>query len=36
MENDENLKLRLRYSFANKNIKVIDRRCAYILIKHLF
>lgn len=36
IENDENLKLCLKYTFVNKIIKAIDRRCAYVLVKHLF
>lgn len=33
---DENLKIRLRYTFVNKYNKAIDRRCAYIITKKLF
>lgn len=33
---EENLKLRLRYTFINQFMKAIDRRCAYTLIKNLF
>lgn len=33
---EENLKLRLKYTFVNKHMEAIDRRCAYTLIKHLF
>lgn len=35
-ETEENLKLRLRYTFVNKHIKAIDRRCVYTLNKQLF
>ncbi|XP_060858397.1 uncharacterized protein LOC132935795 [Metopolophium dirhodum] len=33
---EENLKLRLRYTFINKKTKAINRRCAYTLAKQLF
>lgn len=33
---EENLKFRLRYTFVNKIMKTIDRRCAYTLVKDLF
>lgn len=33
---EENLKLRLRYTFINKKTKAINRRCAYTLVKQLF
>jgi len=33
---EENLKLRLRYTFINKNTKAINRRCAYTLAKQLY
>lgn len=33
---EENLKLRLRYTFVNKYTKAINRRCAYTLVKQLF
>lgn len=33
---EENLNIRLRYTFVNKCIKVINRRCAYTLVKQLF
>lgn len=33
---DENLKLRLKYTFVNKHMKAINRRCAYTLKKELF
>lgn len=33
---EENLKLRLRYTFINKYVKAMNRRCAYTVIKYLF
>lgn len=33
---EENLKLRLRYTFVNKHIKAVNRCCIYTLTKHLF
>lgn len=33
---EDNLKLRLRYTFVNKYIKAMNRRCAYTVIKYLF
>jgi len=33
---EENLKLRLRYTFINNKTKAINRRCAYTLVKQLF
>jgi len=33
---EENLKLRLRYTFVNKYTKANNRRCAYTLTKQLF
>ncbi|XP_060847189.1 protein arginine N-methyltransferase 1-like [Rhopalosiphum padi] len=33
---EENLKLRLNYTFVNKYTKAINRRCAYTLVKQLF
>lgn len=33
---EENLKIRLSYTFVNKYNKAIDRRCAYILVKKFF
>lgn len=33
---EENIKLRLRYTFVNTYMKAIDRRCAYTLTKQLF
>lgn len=34
--NEENLKLRMRYTFVNRHMKVVDRCCAYTLIKDLY
>lgn len=33
---EEDLKLRLRYTFVNKLMKAVDRRCSYTLTKYLF
>ncbi|XP_025196022.1 probable protein arginine N-methyltransferase 1.2 [Melanaphis sacchari] len=33
---EENLKLRLNYTFINQHIKAINRHCAYTLVKQLF
>lgn len=33
---EENLKLRLRYTFVNKFMTAIDRRCTYTLTKYMF
>lgn len=33
---EENLKLRLNYTFVNQYTKAINRRCAYTLTKQLF
>lgn len=35
-QQEENIKLRLRYTFVNQFMKAIDRRCAYTLTKQLF
>jgi len=35
-EYEENLKLRLRYTFVNKHTKAVNRRCAYTLTKYIF
>lgn len=35
-ETEEHLKLRLRYTFVNKYVKAIDRRCVYVLPKQLY
>lgn len=35
-ETEENLKLRLSYTFVNKYVKAIDRRCVYTLTKQLY
>ncbi|VVC44125.1 Protein arginine N-methyltransferase,S-adenosyl-L-methionine-dependent methyltransferase [Cinara cedri] len=33
---EQDLKIRLRYTFVNKYTKAVDRRCIYILNKHLY
>lgn len=33
---EESLKLRLRYTFVNKYIKAVDRRCAYTISRYLY
>jgi len=33
---EENLKLRLMYTFVNEQTKAINRRCAYTVTKYLF